>query len=278
VSHFRELDAWPDAITPIRGSEVTTFHGHMNCFGLQHAIDWLDMARGSGAARIVEQAHDQGALISINHPSAFGDPWCGGCHWDFALVDYATIDAIEIWNGRWRIPESDNNGALAFWTDLLDAGFRPTAVSGTDSHSAEEDEYIALPMNHVYADERSEGAVLDGIRSGRVFLSSGPILTFRARGSDGVDVVLPGDSIPADGTLDLMVDVSNLEAPATLWFVTSGARTALGECGAPAARVVRDGLTATMWWRLELRAGSAPIAGVLSGDVLALTNPVYVSA
>jgi hypothetical protein len=277
VSHFRELDAWPASITPIRGSEVTTFHGHMNCFGLREAIDWRDAARGSGAAHIVEQAHDQGALISINHPSGFGDPWCGGCHWDFAIVDYATIDAIEVWNGRWRIPESDNNGALAFWTDLLDAGYRPTAVSGTDSHSAEEDEYIALPMNHVYADDRSEGAILDGIRRGRVFLSSGPILTFRARGSDGADIVLPGERLPADGRLDLTVDVENLEAPAALWFVTSGSRVALGECGAPSTHLVRDGLIATMWWRLELRAGSAPTAGVLSGDVLALTNPVYVT-
>jgi hypothetical protein len=278
ISHFRELDAWPDAITRIRGSEVTTFHGHMNCFGLSDVIDWRDASRGSGAARIVEQAHAQGALISINHPSAFGDPWCSGCHWDYALVDFATIDAIEIWNGRWRMPESDNNGALAFWTDLLDAGFRPTAVSGTDSHSAEEDAYIALPMNHVYADDRSEGAILEGIRRGRVFLSSGPVLTFRARGSDGVEVGLPGDHLPADGRLDLTVDVENLEAPATLWFVTSGSSAALGECEAPSARVVRDGLIATKWWRLELRAGSAPTAGVLSGDVLALTNPVFVAA
>ena len=35
--------------------------------------------------------------------------------------------------------------------------------------------------------------ILDGIRRGRVFLSSGPILSFQAHGSDGVDVVLPGD-------------------------------------------------------------------------------------
>jgi predicted metal-dependent phosphoesterase TrpH len=273
VSHFRELDAWPDGITPIRGSEVTTFHGHMNCFGLRETIDWRDAARGSGAARIVEQAHAQGALISINHPSAFGDPWCGGCHWDFALVDFATIDAIEVWNGRWRMPESDNNGALAFWTDLLDAGFRPTAVSGTDSHSAEEDEYIALPLNHVYADDRGEGAILEGIRRGRVVLSSGPILTFRARGSDGIDVDLPGEQLPADGKLDLSVDVQGLEEPATLWYVTSGSIVALGTDEPGDMHLVREGLVAKGWWRLELRQGSAA-----NGDVLVLTNPVFVTA
>ena len=273
VSHFREIDTWPEVITPIRGIEVTTFHGHLNAFGAGELIDWRDAARGSGAARIVEQAHDQGALISINHPSGFGDPWCGGCHWDFALVDFATIDAIEVWNGRWTIPESDNNGALAFWTDLLDAGFRPTAVSGTDSHSAEEDEYIALPLNYVYADDRSEGAILDGIRRGRVVLSSGPTVSFRARGFDGVEVVLPGEHLRTDGTFDLTVDIERLQAPATLWYVTSGSRVAVGECSAPGTRLVRERLAATSWWRLEVRAGSAA-----NGDVLALTNPVYATA
>jgi predicted metal-dependent phosphoesterase TrpH len=273
VSHFRELDAWPAEITLIRGIEVTTFHGHLNAFGAGELIDWRDAARGSGAARIVEQAHAQGALISINHPSGFGDPWCGGCHWDFALVDYATIDAIEVWNGRWRIPESNNNGALAFWTDLLDAGFRPTAISGSDSHSAEEDEYVALPMNHVYADDRNEDAILDGIRRGRVFLTSGPIVTFRACGSDGAEIGLPGDHLPSDGAFDLTVDVERLEEPATLWYVTSGSNIPLGACEPGDAHLVREGLVAKSWWRLDVRTGSAA-----NGDILALTNPVYVTA
>ena len=253
ISQHREIGRWPDGITPIRASEVTTFHGHMNCFGLRQAIDWRDAARGSGAATIADQAHRQNALISINHPSAFGDPWCVGCHWDFALVDYSTIDAIEVWNGRWAIPETANDSALALWTDLLDAGFRPTAVSGTDSHSAEEDQYVALPMDFVYADDRSERSILDAIRRGRVFLSSGPIVSFQARGSDGVDIVLPGEPMPADGRLDLSVDVETLDAPATLWYVTSGSMVALGACAPGRSRHARERLVAKTWWRLEVR-------------------------
>ena len=273
TSQHRESDRWPDAITPIRGSEVTTFHGHLNCFGLHTAIDWRDAGRGSGAAAIADQAHRQDALISINHPSAFGDPWCTGCHWDFALVDYSTIDAIEVWNGRWAIPETANLGALAFWTDLLDAGIRPTGVSGTDSHSAEEDQYPALPMNYVHAGDRSEGSILDGIRRGRVLLSSGPIVSFQARGSDGVEIFLPGDHLPADGRLNLTADVEQVDEPATLWYVTSGSMVPLGECRPPSTRLVHERLVAKKWWRLELRQGSAA-----TGDLLALTNPVYVTA
>jgi hypothetical protein len=128
-------------------------------------------------------------------------------------------------------------------------------------------------MNHVYADDRSEGAILDGIRRGRVVLSSGPILAFRARGSDGIDIDLPGEQLPADGTLDLTADVERLEEPATLWYVTSGSSVALGTCEPGDVHLVRGQLVAKSWWRLELRNGSAA-----NGDVLALTNPVFVAA
>jgi hypothetical protein len=272
ISHHGELDGLADRITHIRGSEITTYHGHINCFGLATAIDWRDDARGGGAASIVEQAHRQDAIVSINHPNAFGDPWCSGCHWDYARADYSTFDAMEVWNGRWAEAETDNEGALAFWTDLLDAGFRLTAVSGTDSHSAEEDDYPALPRDVVYADDRSERGILDAIRRGRVYLSSGPTVAFRAVGSGGAEAGLPGEHLASDGSVDLTVDVDRVEGPATLWFVTSGSTFALGECGPAGTRHAASALAARGWWRLEVRRGAAD-----NGDMLAITNPVYLT-
>ena len=105
-------------------------------------------------------------------PERLRRPVVHGCHWDFARVDYSTFDAIEVWNGRLGHPETDNDSALALWTDLLDAGFRPTAVSGTDSHSARRTRR-ALPFNHVHAGDRSEAAILDGIRRGHVLPAPG---------------------------------------------------------------------------------------------------------
>ena len=273
ISHHREIDAWPDGIIAIRGSEITTYHGHINVWGLSEAIDWRGDRRGGGAEGILEAAHRQGALASINHPSAFGDPWCVGCHWDFARVDYTAFDAMEIWNGRWPIPETDDEGALALWTDLLDAGFRLTGVSGSDSHSAEEDAYVGLGMTNVFAEAPTEAGILDGIRRGRVVLSSGPIVSFRARGADGATATIPGDELPADGPIDLAVEIEDLEGTATLWFVTSGSRTALVAGGPAGIRVEREGLAARRWWRLEVRDGDAP-----KGDVRLVTNPVYLGA
>jgi hypothetical protein len=271
VSHHRELDPWRDRIIPIRGSEVTTFHGHMNVFGLSTPIDWRGDRRGTGPVGIVEQAHGQGALISINHPSSFGDPWCVGCHWDYARVDYSTFDAMEIWNGGWADVETANEGNVAFWTDLLDAGVRLTAISGTDSHGPADDDDASLGFTYVHVTERSEAAILDAIRRGRVFLSRGPLLTFRARRA-GAEVTLPGETLLGDGDIHLAVDVEHLEEPATLWFVTSGSSIALADGGPGEIHVTREAAVPTAWWRLELRSGSTS-----NGDMLALTNPVFTS-
>ncbi|HET9614574.1 MAG TPA: CehA/McbA family metallohydrolase [Candidatus Limnocylindrales bacterium] len=271
ISHHRELDPWRDRIVPIRGSEVTTFHGHLNVFGLTAEIDWRPERRGGGAAGIVEQAHRQGALVSINHPSSFGDPWCVGCHWDFARVDYSTFDTMEIWNGGWADVETANEDNIAFWTDLLDAGLRLTAISGTDSHGPVDDDDPTLGFNHVYAAERSEAAILEGIRLGRVYLSAGPLLTFRAHGDDGSEVSVPGETMAAGAAIELNVEVGGLDRAATVWFVSSGLAIPLGGGGPGRLRAAATGLVATRWWRLELRAGSAR-----NGDILAITNPVNV--
>jgi len=274
ISQHHEVDRWPDGITPIRGCEVTTFHGHINCFGLSTPIDWRHDARGDGAAAIVDQAHRQNAIVSINHPSAFGDPWCSSCHWDYARADYSTFDAIEIWNGGWADVETANEGTLAFWTDLLDAGIRLTGIAGTDSHSPKDDDDASLGSTYVHAADPSEASIIDGIRRGRVFVSRGPVLSFRATGTDGTVVSLPGAELPADGRLRLSANVDGLDRLATLWFVTSGSRVQLATCE-PGAGGLLDTwqLVASRWWRLELRAGSTA-----NGDLLALTNPVFVAA
>jgi len=269
ISHHVELDSLEGRIVPIRASEVTTFHGHMNVFGLRDAIDWRPERRGGGAAGIVEQAHRQGALVSINHPSSFGDPWCVGCHWDFARVDYSTLDTMEIWNGGWADVETANEDNVALWTDLLDAGVRITAISGTDSHGPADDDDPTLGFSYVHADEPSEAGILDGIRHGRVYLSGGPTVSFRARGSGGHVATVPGDVMPA-GRIDLAVDADQVEEAATVWFVTSGSSVALGAGGPGGLHLERAGLEPRTWWRLEIRAG-----GAATGDLRAITNPVF---
>jgi hypothetical protein len=76
----------------------------------------------------------------------------------------------------------------------------------------------------------------------------------------------------AGGRFALEVQIEQVEAPATLWFATAGSKIALGPCSIGSTRLTRDSSSAQTWWRLELRAGSGE-----NGDVLTLTNPVYVA-
>ena len=147
---------------------------------------------------------------------------------------------MEVWNGGWADVETDNEGNIAFWTDLLDAGLRLTGIAGTDSHGPKDDDDATLGFTYVYATEPSEAAILDGIRRSRVFLSRGPTLSFRATGSDGTEVRLPGAELPADGALRLTVDVERLDRMSTIWFVTSGSKVPLAVCEPGATRVVDE--------------------------------------
>jgi hypothetical protein len=261
---------WPGKLSRIRGSEITTFHGHMNVLGLGNAIDWRGERQGGGAAGILRQAARQNAVAVINHPSSFGNPGCTGCHWDYARVDYSMIDAVEVWNGPWSMPETDNEGALALWTDLLEAGLHPTAIAGTDSHSAEDDRQPGLGFNFVFATDAREASILTAIRHGHVYLSSRATLTFLARGSNGAEVHLPGDRLRASGSIELTVHIGALATRATLWFVADGIAIPLGILDPPGGRVRHAAHAAERWWRLEVREGEGP-----AGDLLALTNPVY---
>jgi hypothetical protein len=95
-------------------------------------------------------------------------------------------------------------------------------------------------------------------------------LTFRARGSDGTEVSVPGDRLRTGGPFDLLVAIGDLAAQATLWYVADGTMKALDVLEPPGRDLAYKGLSAERWWRLELRQGEEP-----AGDLLVLTNPVH---
>ena len=225
ISHHRELDAWPDGITPIRGSEVTTFHGHINCFGLSDG-DRLarrpprrrrggDHRAGPppGRPRLDQPPERLRRPVVRRLPLGLRPGGLRDVRRDRGLERPAgpmprrtTTAALALLDGPARCRAS-GRPRVAARTAMAHGGGRRTRPSA---------EPTSTPT------ERNEAAILDGIRRGRVFLSSGPTLSFQARGSDGVEVTLPGEHLPADGALRLTVDIERLEAPATLWFVTSG--------------------------------------------------------
>jgi hypothetical protein len=168
VSHLLHLarHAGPDLLL-ISGLEITTEQGHANAWGI-HRWHEFRCQFPEQMARVVDDVHAAGAVISINHPKAGGPPWQFGGEERF--------DCLEVWQAPWFV---FNDQSLALWDRLLRQGLRLTAVGGSDLHQAlpgEEIEGLRLgrPCTWVYAEALTEQDILAGIRAGCVFISADP--------------------------------------------------------------------------------------------------------
>lgn len=183
------------------GVEWTTGEGHANVWAhrpFNYGPLWR-ANRNHDAERAVAAAHARGALFSINHPTAY---LC--CPWDYDVPQ--DVDAIEVWNAMYRLPNLNRLGTHRFWDDQLRAGRRITAVGGSDTHNLKGLQSWLFghgnPTTWVYAEEHSASAILDGIAAGHVCISyapDAPRLTFSATelGSRG-DTAMMGDNLPAN--------------------------------------------------------------------------------
>ena len=166
-----ELQPYYDDLLLIPGREITTFKGHANVFGVVAPLDFqLGGPRAPDLGRIQDQVEAVGGLMSINHPGLPSGEACMGCGWT-AETDYARIAAVEAVNGA--TADSPLSG-IPFWEARLNAGFRITAIGGSDNHDPGLDPSrppaIGAPTTVVQARDLSQGAILDAIREGRVFV------------------------------------------------------------------------------------------------------------
>lgn len=217
VSHLqplRELAQHFDDLLLIPGIEITTFQGHANAFGVMRPIDFrVGSASVPDWNAVLGQVAAQHALVSINHPLVPAGEICMGCRWlPEPEVDYAKLHAVEVVNGA--DAETPISG-IPFWHERLDAGHRLTGIGGSDSHdpgvrvSRLGASRLAAPTTVVYARELSQPAILDGLRSGRVYVdvqeTRGRTLDFSARTGGGVaqmgEVLALGDGAQAEFTV-----------------------------------------------------------------------------
>ena len=188
TSHHADLAVLQESLDDlllVRGQEVTTFRGHANVYGTSAAIDFRLGFQGRTIPDLLRDVTSQNALLSVNHPARETGDRCTGCGWDAPGTDWSRIPALEVVNGT--VVEGPTAG-LPFWYDRLNEGHRITAIGGSDDHAARSERgRIGRPTTLIFADERSERALLDGIRSGRVYI--------RPRGPDGpgLDLELTAD-------------------------------------------------------------------------------------
>ena len=171
----------PVIIVP--GFELTTFHGHHPVYGLAEMVPWHRDGQVLALGEIAPHMRAAGGLIGIAHPFVPGDPLCTGCRMVEGLPP-ESFDLMEVWYRRWSSPGSDNQAGYELWNRLWASGHRKTAVAARDWHGPEQEGPFpgALPLTGVFAADATPAAIVEGLRSGRVILSRGPIVEVSASG------------------------------------------------------------------------------------------------
>jgi hypothetical protein len=231
VSHFddeRELQPYFDKLLLIPGRELTTFNGHANAFGTTRFIDYrTGTPRVPDVNAMFRSARDLGAIVSINHPEAPTGEICMGCGWTPTKpVDMDLVTSVEVIN-------DGGHPATHFWEQQLLQGHRLTAIGGSDNHHAdwppEKPGSVGYPTTVIFARSLSVADILDGVRSGRVFIdatgSRDRLLDVNAR-TGSASAAMGGDLEPHNGdAVSLEVRTAHCE-DGSVHFIVDGESSA----------------------------------------------------
>lgn len=256
----------------IPGREVTTFYGHANVFGTTEFIDFrLNRKQANSFNFLIDQVDELRGLFSINHPGSPSGEECMGCGWVLESTDYSRVTSMEIVNaGFVDIPRGKAH--IDFWHDRLNSGFKITGIGGSDSHLANRNEAlpsaIGNPSTWVFAQRLSVFDILEGIRTGNVFVEvsagSGRITEFDVNGEP------MGSSIDAADALNLNLSWESEFDLTPRWLHQGNEIAVINESTNTTSfsgRLATDEMTIPGWIRVDLldELGATRVIG----------NPVY---
>ncbi len=154
-----------EGLTIIPGQEWTHYKGHSNFLGLEQPYQGSFIANSLEQVQaIFREAHQNGALIVINHPYETNF----GFQYDLNSLDY---DLIEVWNGPMR---PANLEAIARWDAMLKAGRKQVATCGSDYHEDTFFQRLASPCIYALADSNSDTDILKAVKAGRSYFTFSP--------------------------------------------------------------------------------------------------------
>lgn len=263
ISHLQGLEHFAsDELLLAGGLELTTFYGHALCLGTRQWVDWRVRPGNSSMAEIALQSYAHNQVFIIAHPEAIGDPSCTGCRWRYGEMMPGTSNLVEIWNGPWG-GESNNENALSLYYDWLNQGRRLVATAGTDTHSSKD--YAERPgFNVIYAETLSEAALLQAIKLGHLYLSSGPQLVLSAQNEAGQTWMM-GDQV--DQTVTLVAEWAESPADGMLRVIANGRLQSSQSTGSTGRVEWQIAPEEAAWVVVELRSAE--------GELLAITNPIF---
>lgn len=277
VSHHQDIigiqPTFPNLLL-MRGQEVTTFYGHANVIGTSIPIDFRIGYKGRNVHHIQKQSTLFGSLFIINHPGRETGPSCTGCGWSADSTNYKLVDAVEIVNGT--NVETEISG-IPFWHNLLNQGYQITAIGGSDDHGAGfGNAQPGTPTTVVWSDKLSEKSILEGVKSGKVYLktenANDPDISFFAEISNKKWEM--GSTIPINehSAESISFNVTTIpQENLTAQWILNGETIEIQET----AKLIEDGkiqFTYTLekplvgWIRLNLRRDQ---------KITTISNPIY---
>ncbi len=273
--------------------------GSNHCFGgtkIEVGIEYCTNPDTSDAGVLAQMTalRAEGGVFQINHP--------GDRDWSTRYGHRIVPDSVEVWNiGTWAYQPpfpagNDNDFGLAFWEGFLNAGKKVAATGGSDSHwrITSPVQGIGQPTTWIFSSGRTSAGVLQGIRTGRTFVSHQPQLfggrrLFLEADADrnGTFESMPGDVVPL--LTPMRARAEDAPPGAFLRVITRKGRQ---DILVPPGGLVTIPPSAARWTRVELLLPDArsqrdtcdPLVG---GEttycrnellVLALTSAIYQTA
>ncbi len=268
------LNSIPDGgdLLIIRGMEFTTYYGHALGLGLTSFVDWHCKGRTRNINEIINEVHAQRALFAVAHPFTIGDPVCAGCRWKLWDLDYRKVDLMDVWAGCWNERKIENYRSFRLWDRLLSQGFKIVGISGRDWHDVEEKKEGRLPRTFVHACSLTEDGILEGLRRGNVFVSSGPSLFFSAQYTDKEYEC--GDEIKLieKEPISFQIEIKGLGKSARLEIIKNGTEFYSSSlAGGKDEKVILSDLPKeSSWYRCEVYAKE-------NEELLCLANPIRIT-
>ena len=289
-----------DALTLLLGMEVTPdiwpspqALGHFGVFPVPQTLDASQHQSGfhtpgSLLSRLDELYPD--SLIQVNHPR-----WANIGYFNVSAFDprdpslderlgLSHLDAIELWNSNQLNLSGSAELELMledFFT-LLELGFPLVATGNSDTHDLSR-QPLGYPRNCVrVANDRHPGLTPDdlaeGLRLGRVFVTSGPWLEVSLAGRGPGELV----ELERDALLEISVDAASWVSVDRVRIVVNGRTVStLATPSLPAHFQAPLELSGGVSYIMVIAEGDAPlpsVAGELAAPQpsFAFTNPLWV--
>ena len=248
----------------INGEEVTTTEfGHWNAIGLKADtyIDWRYSPEDNRIAGMVDKVHRDGGLAIINHPF-YHVKLINSFKYEVEL-----FDGIEVWNGKWN---KLNNLALIWWDELLRKGHKIIAIGASDTHKTSgSPNNLGEPQTVVFAAQLSKQGIMDGIKKGRVYITSNDRISLHFTAKSGKKNAELGDnlSLKSNQKVGLLLDIKNCKNHKV---------TLIDENGVLKSRLIESVDESLQWSFKDFRSKFVRIEVRTTDDLLvAMTNPIF---